>query len=129
MFGNSSICKREVVIISILQGSEPKKLFSEGCSWFNFNNLRLALGMAFKFYTIVAKALKLNVRMFWRLIPTFVEVTRGKLVGENFFQLSILNRVKTSYIFLLLRIHCLLFYTIVQSIKRFKALIMVIIVI
>ena len=50
----------------------------EGCFWFKFNNLELALGMAWKFYTSVAKDLKLEVRKLWRLIPTFVEFT-----GEN----------------------------------------------
>ena len=35
-----------------------------------------------KFYASVAKGLKLGVKMFWRLIPTFVEVTEEKLVGE-----------------------------------------------
>ena len=50
----------------------------EGCFWFKFNNLELALGMAWKFYTSVAKDLKLEIRKLWRLIPTFVEFT-----GEN----------------------------------------------
>ena len=35
--------------------------------------------MTFKFYTSVAKGLKLKARKFWRLIPTFVEVTGKKL--------------------------------------------------
>ena len=34
-----------------------------------------------KFYTSVAKRLKLKPRQFWQLIPTFVEVTWEKLVG------------------------------------------------
>ena len=51
-----------------------------GWSWFKFNNLRLALGIAFKCYTSVTKGLKLKVRKFWGLIPTFVEVPREKLV-------------------------------------------------
>ena len=42
-----------------------------------------------KFYTSVAKGLKLNVRKFWGLIPTLVEVTGEKLASP-----SILNRVK-----------------------------------
>ena len=37
--------------------------------------------MALKFYTGVAKGLKLKIRKIWRLIPTFVEVTGEKLVG------------------------------------------------
>ena len=47
----------------------------------------LGLGMTLKFYHSVAKVLKLKVRMFLGLIPTFVEVTRGKLV-EGLFCLS-----------------------------------------
>ena len=68
-----------------------KTYFFEGCSWFKFNNSRLAPGMTLKFYTSVTKDLKLKVRKFWRLIPTFVEVTWEKLVGG--FR-PILNRVK-----------------------------------
>ena len=45
----------------------------EGCSWFKFNNLGVALDMALKFYASVAKGLKLRVRNFGRLIPTFVK--------------------------------------------------------
>ena len=36
----------------------------EGCSWFKFNNLRLTLDMASKFYKSVAKWLKLRGRKF-----------------------------------------------------------------
>ena len=49
-------------------------------SWFNFNNLGLALGTNLKFYNNVAKGLKLKVRKFWGLNPTFVEVTGEKPV-------------------------------------------------
>ena len=52
-----------------------------------FNNLRLALGIASKFYTSLTKGLKLKVREFWGLIPTFVEVTREGLVGQVGFLL------------------------------------------
>ena len=48
-------------------------------------NLELVQGMALKFYTGVAKKLRLIVRTFLGLIPTFVEVTGGKLVGGIFF--------------------------------------------
>ena len=69
--------------------------FFEGWSWFKFNNLGLALGASLKFYTSVAKGLKLKVRKFCGLIPTFVEVTGEKLAGGgNFLALPILNRVK-----------------------------------
>ena len=37
-----------------------------------------------KFYTSLLKGLKLKVRKFWGLIPTFVEVTGEKLVGGFF---------------------------------------------
>ena len=52
--------------------------------------------MNLKFYTIVAKELKLKVRKFWTLIPAFVEVTGEKLVGGGFWHPSpILNKVKS----------------------------------
>ena len=43
-----------------------------------FNNLGLGVGIALKFYTSVAKGLKLKAKMFCGLIPTFVVVTREK---------------------------------------------------
>ena len=52
-----------------------------GCSWFKFNNLGLALGMTLKFYSSMAKWLKLKVTKVWGLIPTFIEVTGEKQVG------------------------------------------------
>ena len=42
-FYNPSIAMREVMITSILQGFDQKNQFFEGCSWFKFNNLVLAL--------------------------------------------------------------------------------------
>ena len=63
-----------------------------GWSRFKFNNLRLALAMALKFYTSLEKGLKVKVRMFWGLSPTFVEVTGEKLVG-GIFAPPILTRV------------------------------------
>ena len=62
-----------------------KTVFFEGWSWFKFNNLGLALSISLKFYSSVAKELKLKVRKFWELIPTFIEVTGEKLVGERLF--------------------------------------------
>ena len=61
-----------------------KNAFFEGWSWFKFDNLRLALDTNLKFYTNVPKGLKLKVRKFSGLIPTFVEVTREKLIGGLF---------------------------------------------
>ena len=65
-------------------------------SWFKLNNLGLALGTNLKFSTTVAKVLKLKVRKFWGLSPTFVEVTGEKLVRGPFCHSPpILNRVNT----------------------------------
>ena len=54
-------------------------------SWFQFNNVGLLLAMALKFYSSVAKELKLKVRKFWGLIPTFREVPEKKVVGGGPF--------------------------------------------
>ena len=62
-----------------------KTAFSEGWSWFKFYNSGLALGTNLKFYTSVAKGLKLKVKRFWGLILTFAEVTGKNLVGEGAF--------------------------------------------
>ena len=61
-----------------------KTAFFDGWSWFKFNNLGLELVMTLKFYINVAQGLKVKVRKFWGLIPTFVEVTGKKLVGGLF---------------------------------------------
>ena len=60
-----------------------KTYFFEGCSWFKFNNLGQALGITLKFYTSVSKEFKQKVRIFWGLIPTFVEITWEKLLGDS----------------------------------------------
>ena len=59
-FGNSNISMREV----IFEGFDQKNHFFGVWSWFKFNNLEVALVMALKFYTSVAKGLKLKVRKF-----------------------------------------------------------------
>ena len=64
---------------------------------FRFNKLGLAIVMALKLYTSVAKGLKLKVRKFWKLIPTFVEVAWEKLVGGAYCPLPILDRVYDNY--------------------------------
>ena len=52
---------RKVTITSNLEGFNQKKhFFFEGWSWFKFNNLGLAGGMALKTYTSLAKVLKLK---------------------------------------------------------------------
>ena len=75
-----------------------KTVFFLRWSWFKFNNLELALCANLKFYTTVVKGLKLKVRMFLGLTPTFLEVTGEKLVGGPFCPpppSPILNRVNT----------------------------------
>ena len=63
--GNSSISMREVIITSkFYKDLTRKTIFFEGCCWLKFNNLGLALDMAFKFHTSVTKGLKLKVRKF-----------------------------------------------------------------
>ena len=58
----------------------------------------LAVAMSLNFYASVAKGLNLKVTKFWGLIPTFVKVTGGKLIGGGLCapppSPPILNRVK-----------------------------------
>ena len=82
-FCDSNISMREVIIISILQGFDQKNHF-EGWSLFRFNNVGLALGMALKFYTSVAKRLNLKIWKFWGLIAMFLKDTGEKLEGGPF---------------------------------------------
>ena len=76
---------RKVIITSALLGFDHKSHFFERWSWFKFNDLGQALGTNIKFYTSVAKGLKLKVRKFGGLSPTFVEVTGEKLVRGSFY--------------------------------------------
>ena len=75
---------RKVIITSILSGFDQKNRLFDGWSRFRFNNLGLALGTNLIFYIYVAKGLKAKVKMFWGLIPTFVEITGEKLVEGLF---------------------------------------------
>ena len=52
---------------------------------FKFINLGMTLGTNFKFYTSMAKGLKLKVRKFLGLISTFVKTTSEKLIGQPFW--------------------------------------------
>ena len=63
-FGNCSISMREVITTSMLYGFDKKNRFFKGWFWFKFNNLGLALGTSLKFYTSVAKRLKLKSECF-----------------------------------------------------------------
>ena len=77
-FGNPIISVREGTKTSILYGFDRKKRFFDEKFWFKFNNLGLAVGTNLKFYTNVT--LKLKLRKFLGLIPTFIEVTVEKQV-------------------------------------------------
>ena len=92
-FGNSSTSIRDVIITLTLSGFDQKNHFFEGWSYFSFNNLGLALGIALRCYTTVEKGFKVKVKKFWWLSLTFVKVKREKLVGGAFLTPSpILNR-------------------------------------
>ena len=81
--------------ISVRKNYARKNIFFEGCSWFKFNNVGLALGMALKFYNSVAKGQK-KVRKFLGLIPTFVEITMKELVGGFFPHLHLWTGLKVT---------------------------------
>ena len=59
----------------------------------NFNNFRLALGPALKFYTSVEKELKLKVTTFLGINLRFAEVTREKLVEGSFLNYTKVQEV------------------------------------
>ena len=97
-------CDQSLVTVAFLweklsQRQFYKDLTRKGYSWFKFNNLELALGSNLKFYTSMAKGLKVKVRKIWGLIPLFVENTGEKLVGGPLCLPPILNRVKKCQIF------------------------------
>ena len=75
---------REVITTSIYKDLTRKTAFFDGWSWFKFNYSGLALVKDLKLHTSVARGLKLKVRKFLGLIPTFVEVTGEKLVLGTF---------------------------------------------
>ena len=85
------MCSCDQSLVTLEKLSQPqfhkdltrKTVFFDGWSWFKFNNLGVALGTNLKFYTSVAKGLKLKVRKFLKLIPTFVELPGEKLVEES----------------------------------------------
>ena len=70
---------REVIITSNLQEFDQENHF------FLKSGLGSSgIGIALTFYTSVAKVIKVKVRKFLGLIPSFVEVTGEKLVGGTF---------------------------------------------
>ena len=85
MFGNYHFYEQSYHNHNFIRIWPEKPVFFEGWSWFKFSNFKLALGTNLKFYISVAKGLKGNVRKFLGLVPTFVEVTREKLVRGSLF--------------------------------------------
>ena len=77
-----------------------KTAFFDRWSWFRFNNLGLALGKNLKFYTSVAKWLKLKNRKFWGLIRTFVEVTGKKNASGAFLPQPLCLKILKMIIFM-----------------------------
>ena len=82
-FGNSIISVKEKP--QFYKDLTRKTAFFEGLARFKFNNWGLALGTNLKFYTNVAKGLKLKSRKFCGLIFTFAEVTKEKLIRGPFW--------------------------------------------
>ena len=72
----------------------------------------MALGTNLTFYTSLSKGLKLKVRKFWGLIPTFVEVTGEHAPPAPTPPPPILNRVKIYVIGLHNLISMNIFFTI-----------------
>ena len=75
-----------------------KTPFFEEWSWFKVNNLGLTLVTNLKFYS-VTKGLKLKIRKFLGLIPTFVEVTGEILVGGPFAPWIELKKYEKCFLF------------------------------
>ena len=65
----------------------------KGALGLSSNNLELVLGIALRLYRSVEKELKLKVRKFLGLIPTFEAVARKKLEGGPLWP-TIPNRFK-----------------------------------
>ena len=82
---------------SILSGLTRRTNIFEGCCWFKFNSLGLALGMALQFYTSVGKGFKSKSQKVFGANSDVCRRYRGK-TGRGIFcppPLPILNRVKT----------------------------------
>ena len=62
---NYSILWENYHNLKFISISPEKLFFFVGLSWFKFNNLGLTLCINLKFYTSVAKELKLKFREFW----------------------------------------------------------------
>ena len=82
-FGNYSISMREVITVSIFIRIWEVVLVQ-------FQQFETSTRYELEIWNKCGKRVKIKVRKFWGLIPTFAEVTGEKLVGGLF---AILNRV------------------------------------
>ena len=91
MFGN---CSRKEYSIT----SQKKNYL---CSWFQFNSLRLVLGMDLNIYTSVTKDWKIWTKILkvFGLFSTFLEVTGERLVNGGLFTLTNLSLHKKNEVF------------------------------
>ena len=78
---------RKVITTSIYQDLTRKNTFFEEWHWFKFNDLGQAQGTNLKSHISLKKGLRLKVRMFGGLNPTFVDITREKMVEGPFYPL------------------------------------------
>ena len=75
-----------------------KTSFLEGLPWFKFDNLGPVLSTNRKNYTSMVKGLKLKVKKFWGLIPTFIENTMRKTDRRGTFcPLSWIELTESNY--------------------------------
>ena len=71
-----------VTLAGLYKDLTRRKNLSEGCSWFKFNNLRMAQGMALKFHTSEARGLKLRniiipaVQKYFKQLKNFAIIER-----------------------------------------------------
>ena len=139
-FDNSRNSMREVIVSFFLHLTQ-KNTFFEGWSWFKFNNLGLALGIALEFYTGLGKGLKLKVRKLWgsnsyvrrsyrwktgrgawrRLKISIVDFEQVKFWIElSAYKVKWLYQNKTNSFLSALRNHFLLpYYTLIAKIHEF----------
>ena len=87
-FGNISISKKNVTIISLLQDFKHKKHFffrsGRGSNSIIWTGSRFKTGSGIKVLPQCGTELKLKVRKIWGLIPSFLEVAWEKLIGGSF---------------------------------------------
>ena len=75
---------REVIVAPILKGLDQKNQVFDTCSWFQFNNLGLALGISLKVCTSVAKKVKIKSQAFLEAKSYVCRIHRRKPDREVF---------------------------------------------